>query len=79
MNVERLHKECEMDDAFGHALNELDAEGYRGNYADERTGKLESTLHRTYHAVLKGTATLTDFKAFLGMWKNYLKAKSAKG
>jgi len=79
MNVEKLHKECEMDDLIGLAYNELNDAGFHGDYNDSKTLSLENALHDTYHAVLRGAAKIADFKIFINKYCSYLKEKSRKG
>lgn len=54
-----------MLDHYGRTLNRLADEGYTGGFYDSRIEALEKQIHKTYHLVRRGIATLGDFKIFV--------------
>ncbi len=78
MNEKQIRNECDMLDKLGHIYNMMNDGGFCGTYFDEKTEALERTLHETYHAVVRGAASLSDFNIFADRYAAVLKTKCDK-
>lgn len=77
---EKLQKTLDMLDYYGKYINRLGDEGYGGGYNDGRIASLESYIHRAFHFVLRGIASISDFRVFVReFYEHYAKHAPKRG